>query len=74
MKSRDFLEPLLCALKRVLASPVRTVDLDISFSRDMLATPSQLDVPKIANHFVQTAATDGTSLLTIASFAFRHDR
>jgi len=62
LKSRDFLEPLICALKRVLVAPVKKVALDISFSRDMLATPSQLDVTKVANHFMQTAAMDGTPL------------
>jgi predicted Zn-dependent protease len=61
LKSRDFIEPLVCALKRVLAAPVQTVALDISFSRDMLATPTQLDVTKVANRFIQATARDGTN-------------
>jgi predicted Zn-dependent protease len=62
LKSRDFIDPLVCALRRVLVAPVQTVALDISFSRDMLATPSQLNVDKVANHFIQTTAKDGTQL------------
>ena len=62
LKSRDFIQPLVCALKRVLVAPVETEALDISFSRDMMATRTQLDVEKVGNHFLQTTAKDGTNL------------
>jgi predicted Zn-dependent protease len=60
LKSRSFLPPLVCALRRVLVAPVRTAEIDISFTRDMLATPSQLDVNKVFNHFIRNGAGDGT--------------
>jgi predicted Zn-dependent protease len=59
LKSRSFLPPLVCALRRVLAAPVRTAEIDIAFSRDMLATPSQLDVNKVFAHFMRSGASDG---------------
>jgi len=62
LRSRDFVDPLVCALRRVLVAPVRTQELGISFSRDMLATRSQLDVDKVAHHFGKVATDDGTPL------------
>src|SRR5262249_2642183 len=61
LKSRSFVHPLVCALQRVLVAPVRTAEIDISFTRDMLATPSQLDVTKVFNHFMRTGAGNGPS-------------
>jgi predicted Zn-dependent protease len=59
LKSRAFLPPLICALRRVLVAPVSTVEIDIAFSADMLATRSQLDVNKVFSHFMRSGASDG---------------
>jgi predicted Zn-dependent protease len=62
LKSRDFIGPLVCALKRVLVAPVYTLKIDMAFDRSMLATASQYDVEKTADRFKQVTAHDGGRL------------
>lgn len=59
LKSRDFVAPLVCALKRVLVAPVRTSEISMAFDRTLLATPSQFDVAKVADRFMQVTTHDG---------------
>ena len=44
LKSRDFIDPLVCALQRVLVAPISTSNTDMGFTREILATALQLDV------------------------------
>jgi predicted Zn-dependent protease len=59
MKRTEFVESLECALKHVLVAPVSTQDLKLALGRDLLASPTQLDVQKVANAFAQATANDG---------------
>jgi predicted Zn-dependent protease len=58
MKRTDFVERLECALKHILVAPVSTQDLQLALGRDLLASPTQLDVQKVANKFIQATARD----------------
>jgi predicted Zn-dependent protease len=58
LKRKDFVEPLECALKHILVAPVSTQDLQLGLGRDLLASPTQLDVQKVANKFIQATARD----------------
>lgn len=60
LKSRDFVSPLVCALARVLTASVHAAKIDITFDRSALATPSQLDVGKVAAHFMQSTAKESS--------------
>ncbi|MBY0323198.1 MAG: hypothetical protein K2X72_31055 [Reyranella sp.] len=57
LKDADFVEGLVCELGRVLVAPVRATTLDLPLTRDLLATPSQLDADKVVPLFAR--ATDG---------------
>jgi predicted Zn-dependent protease len=57
LKDADFVEGLACELGRVLVAPVRATTLDLPLTRDLLATPSQLDADKVVPLFAR--ATDG---------------
>jgi predicted Zn-dependent protease len=59
MKRTDFVERLECALKHILVAPVSTQDLQLALGRDLFASPTQLDVQKVANKFMQATARDG---------------
>jgi predicted Zn-dependent protease len=58
MKRTDFVERLECALKHILVAPVSTQDVQLALGRDLLASPTQLDVQKVANKFIQATARD----------------
>jgi predicted Zn-dependent protease len=59
MKRTEFVERLECALKHVLVAPVSTQDLKLVLGRDLLASPTQLDVQKVANAFIQATVNEG---------------
>lgn len=61
LKNTDFVEPLVCSLKRVLVAPVETHTLNMLLGPEMLASPGQFDVAKIANKFRQATAPLGNS-------------
>jgi predicted Zn-dependent protease len=61
LKSTDFVQPLVCALQRVLAAPVSTQILDLPLRPELRATPTQFDVGKVADLFIRTTAADGGS-------------
>jgi predicted Zn-dependent protease len=56
---RGFVEPLLCALERVLVAPVSTKDLQLPLGSDLNATRTQLDVDKVAERFRRATTADG---------------
>lgn len=59
LKSTDFVQPLICALQRVLIAPVSVQTLDVPLGPELLATKTQFDVRKVADRFAQ--ATAGSS-------------
>ncbi len=61
LKSTDFVQPLVCALQRVLVAPVSTQILDLRLGPELRATPTQFDIGKVANLFLQTTAADGNA-------------
>jgi predicted Zn-dependent protease len=60
LKNTDFVEPLVCSLKRVLVAPVDTQSLDVALGPELLASPTQLDVAKVASRFRRATAPDGS--------------
>ncbi|MCA1454317.1 hypothetical protein I6F35_13980 [Bradyrhizobium sp. BRP22] len=59
LKSVDFVQPLVCALQRVLSAPVSTKTSSLELGPELLATPTQFDVEKVRNQFIRATATDG---------------
>jgi predicted Zn-dependent protease len=59
LKSTDFVQPLVCALQRVLTAPVSVQTLDIPLGPELRATNTQFDVRKVADRFVQATAGSG---------------
>lgn len=59
MKSTDFVQPLVCALQRVLTAPVSVQSLDIPLGPELLATKTQFDARKVADRFVRATAGSG---------------
>jgi hypothetical protein len=59
LKRTEFVQPLVCALQRVLAAPVSTRTTSLRLGRELLATPTQFDVGKVADRFIQATAADG---------------
>jgi predicted Zn-dependent protease len=60
LKSTDFVQPLVCALQRVLIAPVSTQTLKLPLGSELLATSTQFDVGRVADRFIRATATDGT--------------
>jgi predicted Zn-dependent protease len=58
LKSTDFIEPLVCALRRVLVAPVEVQSAEVPLGPDSLAGPGQFDVGKVADRFKQATAAD----------------
>jgi hypothetical protein len=61
IKNTDFVEPLVCLLRRVLVGSVESQSLKLSLSNEALASPSQFDVTKVATQFSRATAGEGTS-------------
>jgi hypothetical protein len=61
LRSTDFVQPLVCALQRVLVAPVSTQTMDLRFGPELRATPTQFDVRRVGDLFIRTTAGDGTA-------------
>jgi predicted Zn-dependent protease len=61
LKSTDFVQPLVCALQRVLVAPVSTQVLDLPLGPELRATSTQFDVGKVANLFLRATAAEGAA-------------
>jgi predicted Zn-dependent protease len=61
LKSTDFVEPLVCALRRVLVAPVEVQSVAVPLGPESLAGPGQYDVGKVADHFKQATAADNSA-------------
>jgi hypothetical protein len=59
LKRTDFVERLECALRHILVAPVSTQHLRLALGKDLLASPTQVDVQKVANAFGRATARDG---------------
>jgi predicted Zn-dependent protease len=59
LKSTDFVQPLVCALQRVLAAPVSIQTVTLPLGPELRATRTQFDVTKIADRFIRATATEG---------------
>lgn len=59
LKRQDFIQPLVCALRRVLVAPVNVADVDLPLGAELLATPTQYDVGAIAQRVIESTAADG---------------
>jgi predicted Zn-dependent protease len=59
LKSTAFVDVLLCALERVLTAPVHVRKLDLALTPDLLASPSQFDIGKVADRFFHATANQG---------------
>lgn len=61
LKNTDFIQPLVCQLQRVLTASVSTQVIDLPLGVELLATPTQFDVGKVAGRFIRATAADGVS-------------
>lgn len=61
LKRVDFVQPLVCALRRVLTAPVSVQALDLPLGSELLATPTQFEVTKVADQFIQRTANEGNA-------------
>ena len=59
LKRQDFIQPLVCALRRVLVAPVNVADVDLPLGSELLVTPTQYDVGAIAQRVMESTAADG---------------
>jgi predicted Zn-dependent protease len=60
LRSTDFVQPLVCALQRVLTAPVSTQILNLPLGPELRATPTQYDVGKVGDLFIRTTAANGS--------------
>ncbi|WP_091976739.1 MULTISPECIES: hypothetical protein [Bradyrhizobium] len=61
LKRTDFVNPLVCALQRVLVAPVSVQALDFPLGPELRATPTQFEVTKVADRFIQRTASEGSA-------------
>lgn len=61
LKSTDFVQPLVCALQRVLTAPVLVQTLDLPLGSELLVTPTQFEATKVAGRFIQRTASEGNA-------------
>jgi|tagenome__1003787_1003787.scaffolds.fasta_scaffold20107987_1 hypothetical protein len=59
LRSTAFLDPLMCALRRVLVAPVSSKQIDLPLGTDLLGTRGQFDANKVAIKFAQATAKEG---------------
>ena len=60
-KGTDFVQPLVCALERVLAAPVSTQVVILPLEPEFACNAMQFDVAKVAERFIRTRASERTS-------------
>jgi predicted Zn-dependent protease len=61
LKRTDFVHPLVCALQRVLTVPVFAQTLELPLGSELRATPTQFDVAKVADRFIEWTAGEGNA-------------
>lgn len=55
LKNTNFVEPLVCALKRVLIANAETKKIRLPLGSALLASPTQFDVSQVSDQFVRAA-------------------
>lgn len=61
LKRTDFVDPLVCALQRVLTAPVSVQALNLPLGPELLATPTQFEAARVADRFIQQTASEGNA-------------
>ncbi len=61
LKRTGFVDPLVCALRRVLTAPVSVQALDLPLGSELLATPTQFEAGMVAGRFIQRTASEGNA-------------
>ena len=59
LKRTDFVQPLVCALRRVLVAPVNVADVNLPLGPELMSTPTQFDVGAIAQRVMDATAAEG---------------
>src|SRR5262249_3145628 len=59
LKRTDFVQPLVCALQRVLTAPVSVQILDLPLGSELRATPTQFEAAKVAGQLIERTANQG---------------
>jgi predicted Zn-dependent protease len=59
LKRTDFVDPLVCALRRVLVAPVNVADAALPLGPELMSTPTQYDAGAIAQRMIDATAADG---------------
>jgi predicted Zn-dependent protease len=59
LKRTDFVHPLVCALQRALVAPVSVQALDFPLGPALRATPTQFEVTKVADKFIERMTGEG---------------
>jgi len=73
MPNTDFVEPLVCALSKVLRVPVRARTIDLSLTTDLLEASPQYSPRKIATRVAQATATDSEHAMPFRYFFLDRD-
>jgi hypothetical protein len=61
LQNTGFVQPLACALRRILVAPVSIRELDIPLGPELAATRGALDASKVAEKFVRATAAVGSA-------------
>ena len=59
LKRTDFIQPLVCALRRVLVAPVHVADIDLPLGSDLMSTPTQFDVGAVTSRLIAATEAEG---------------
>jgi predicted Zn-dependent protease len=73
MTNADFVEPLVCALSKVLRPPVRVSTIDLALTEDLLETPSQFSARKIVARVAQVPTDSAGQTMPFRYFLLDRD-
>lgn len=73
VRNTDFVDPLVCALSKVLQAPVWAKPIDIALTADLLQTASQFSPRKIATQVVNATAGSSDYATPFRYFLLDHD-
>src|SRR3984893_12240886 len=59
LKRTDCIQPLVCALRRVLVAPVHVTDIDLPLGSDLMSTPTQFDVGAVTSRLIAATEAEG---------------
>jgi predicted Zn-dependent protease len=73
MLNTEFVDPLVCALSKVLRVPVRTRSIDLPLTADLLDAPGQFSPRKLAGRLAQATAGDSEFAMPFRYFFLDRD-